>query len=238
LEKTIVMFTGVPGSGKTTVLDVMDKRLSHHIRPAVIGEYGFVQEWAGLPENRRFLQVPPPSFVLELYGYRPMSTHVAERLAQSIENTFKIGFEMVMFETARGVGDPLVTYADFVTDIYRNLSRENRTARLVNYEVLADANDIARRMATRFEEDPTATPPGVEKRYLSAEGFPLVYSTQDLRRLPEDIPIVINESLQNGHTKEGIESMVDLEIFPRFQERLQFMVAQESGSFGGRRETR
>src|SRR3989304_3347141 len=115
LEKTIVMFTGVPGSGKTTVLDVMDGRLSHHIPPAVIGAYGYVQEWAGLPENGRFLQVPPPSFVLELHGYRPMSTYVAERLARSIENIFKNGYEMVMFETARGVGDPLVTYADFVS---------------------------------------------------------------------------------------------------------------------------
>ena len=233
------MFTGVPGSGKTTVLDVMDKRLTHQFdRPAVIGEYGFVQEWAGFAENRRFLHVPPPSFVFKLYGYRPMSAYVAERLAQSIENTFKIGHEMVMFETARGVGDPLVTYADFVSDIYRNLSRENRHAHLVNYEVLADANDIARRMEKRFGEDPTATPPGVEKRYLTSEGFPLVYSTQDLRRLPESIPIVINETMHNGHSKEGIEAMVDLEIFPKFQERLQFMIAQEGGSIGGRRETR
>lgn len=226
--QAILMVTGVPGSGKTTLLRSLLRSLwASGISIGQLSEYEFVKEWADRRENRSLLLAPPPSFVLQPEGYRPMSRFVAGRLVQAIRAKFQAGINRVAFETARGVGEPLVTYREFVRDIYAELGEEGSGVGLVHYEVVAPREDVERRTALRFAEDPSAPPPGIELRYLTAEGKPRISAREDLVHLPRDFPLLFNETLSNGRDVEGFKRQVVEAIVPRVLETLGFGSARE-----------
>lgn len=217
--RSIVMFTGVPGSGKTTLMEeVVRKMRSDQVRMATTYEYDYVCEWARLPENRenqQLVRVIGESFDLFPAAYRPMSEYVARRLSGELSTHFEQGAAVVVFEIARGVGKPRADYAPFVESLVSSLGEWKRSVGLANIEVVADVKDIGARMRTRFEADPTAPPPGIEWKYLDALGRPLCYASEDLVRASLGIPLVLNEMVRNGADIETLREEVERELYPR-----------------------
>jgi len=216
------MFTGVPGSGKTTLMSDFLSQFEHDgITASPISEYRYVKGWSKLPDSQPLLQVPGESFVLKQEGYWTMSAFVAKRLAEEIEFRFFQGDSRVVFEAARGVGEPRVDYAQFTRDLLSHLDGKRGELGLVNIEAVAGRWDIEQRIKKRFMHDRSAPPPGTELRYLRTDGLPLCYSTQDLREVFLGVPLVFNEIVHNGSDRETLRAEVVRELYPRLIQELE-----------------
>lgn len=198
-----------------------------------MNEYRHILSWARMREHEEWLNFPPEGgFDIKLSGYRPMSDYVGRLLARDIQWSLGEGKQAVVFETARGVGEPFVTYSDFLDVMIGELYDQREGLQLINIEVLASAQDLERRMLERFLADPVnAPPPGIEKKYLHPDGTPLCFATQNLAQAELEIPLVLNESLRNGIPKEAFEGRIHDELYPRMLSTLGMIPHSPEGRF-------
>lgn len=230
-EKSILMITGVPGSGKTTLMKPLIESIQEHqIKVKSLDEYAHVYAWSQLQESQRWLLPSEGSFDIAPSGYHKMSEYVGRSLAQEIDSELKEGTQVVVFETARGVGEPRVDYRHLVDSIAQNLMHDPSQINLLNIEVRAQAQVIEERIKARYRQDSeTAPPPGTEKKYLNFEGQPLCLASWDLQLTALKFLLVFNQVIYNGRHGEDLEHRVEDEIFPRMKEVL---AVEYSGSEG------
>jgi len=210
------MVTGIPGVGKTTLLDRMQSEFQRKgFRSAVVDEYRFLLEWSKLPNSQAWLFPRENSFDIRPEGYRLMSSYVARRVAEDIQGRLEEGVSAVMFETARGVGDPMVTYVGFVSEILDHLPDMRSEVLLSNIEVTAPLPVVEERLQLRYLENrETAMPPEAVYKYLDPDGQPLVSSVDEFRRVGLDLPIVLNERISNGTGKEAFWRRLEGSLLP------------------------
>lgn len=221
MQQTIVMLTGVPGSGKSTVVEGFLREFSKRgVSVAHVDEYRHILEWKDSPEGSQWVRPHRlGSFDILLEGYWPMSEVVGERLAKDINSSFNAGNEVVIFETARGVGKPRVTYSDFWRMINGRLVIDRERVGLAHIETRSLPGYLEERIVRRHIEFPsTAPPPGIELKYLTNAGFPLCLATEDLETHDLGIPLLMNEFMRNGGPKKEFVARIHDELFPRFVE--------------------
>lgn len=225
MKKSIVIATGPPGTGKTVGLEELYRSFrADDIEAEWEHEYPILEEWSKLEDSKeKWLYPPEPgrAFDIRPEGYKPMSEYVGYQLAGKIDQSFCEGNSVVLFEFARGVGEPMVTYSDFIRIVLENLQLERNNLQLANVEFESDIGEIEERIRRRYDElERRALPPGAEKKYLRRDGTPLCYSTEDFEGADLGIPLVMNERVNNGRSEEALISHIESVVYPKVVERL------------------
>lgn len=209
--KIIGMFSGLPGSGKTTTIDYFQDELSSMgIKVGISQEYPYIEEWANRDENGIFINPLPGNFDIKPEGYYYMNEYVGRKVGAEVGALFEEGSEVVLFETARGVGEPMVRYSDFLQEVYKNMGFTNHLIQITHFEMRSELNLIRERMQKRFDESGgVLPPPRILEKYLTVDGVPRCLAVRDLQDNSDGLPLVINESIVNGQGIEGIVTWVE-----------------------------
>lgn len=217
MKKTLSVVSGITAVGKTTFSEIMqDSFVDRGISVAVANEYSHILQWADLEKAKPWLYPVEGSPDIRPEGYVHMSRHVSETLGDEISQLFDEGVEIVMFETARGVGDPVVGYGEFIEGVTRHLFSNGLEFQVINIELTAPIDQVRRRMEERYASDPEkAPPPQVLDKYLGDNGLPLRSSLEDLAAISLGMPLVMNEGIQNLNGRELLEGIVSEILLPK-----------------------
>lgn len=223
MKDTIVIVTGIPGAGKSTFIDALSNGFNSNGRDVrVAEEYPYLISWSELDESVPWLNPIPENFDIKPEGYEHMNVYVGKKLGEEINDKFLDGADVVIFETARGVGDPQVGYAEFIKLIVSLLSDGLDDFQVVHLEVVADIELVRQRMKLRFDEDAEfAPPPEILDKYLNEEGKPKCSAIKDIEENGFDLPIIMSEIISNNHlSKEGFVQSVE-QLVPSIVERIE-----------------
>lgn len=219
MKKKVMMAAGIPGVGKTTFLEILEEKFTDAgYQIGLVKEYPYIEEWAGLSESQSLIRLVPNNFDILPEGYRRMNEYVGSKVGLEAQEKFNCGKEIVMFETARGVGEPMVGYADFLHWVVNSLGLDMHELQIANIEIGAEISQVRARMQRRFDEsEGTAPIPSILDKYLTLEGTPRCSAVEDLKLNTGDLPIVMNEVVKNGASKEGFITAIE-GVYPKIIE--------------------
>ncbi|MCH7951183.1 hypothetical protein IH980_00400 [Patescibacteria group bacterium] len=227
--RTVIMTTGVPGVGKSTFMALLEAKLrGDGILAALINDYRFYSEWKDLEGNQIFWEPLGETFNLKPEAYEHVSVYAAGRLADEVADFFDEGKRVVVVEAARGAfGRDNYTEGLFVP-IAQGLDGREDPICFANFEVVAPSKEvIVARARDRIGEDPNAAPPETCLKYFDGDEL-FCSSVLELRRSPLGVTPIMNETVDNGGTIEGVKAVVE-GLYPTMLERLGIGGSVEGG---------
>lgn len=225
MNKQLFIATGIPGTGKTTLLDAfITSCQSRGVAPLLIDEYrDHMWPWARREENLKWQEPrkPEETFNILREGYVHMNEAVAASVGLEVKKQFERNTQVVAFEIARGVGNPMVGYSEFIGHVARINGGLDGGLGIVHIELTSNFELVKQRLQDRYDADPEhAPPPDIYIKYVNEGEEPNVQAVNELDGMDGRLPIIFNEGIVNNGTRKELIKKVEGDLFSRVFERM------------------